>query len=108
MLILIVDDDVDNSQLMATFLEQTGHQVLRAFTAEEGMEALTRVLEQGAGQIASEDLRAVVQLQEPGHDRHGNDDQGLPRRLVGFVKPVDCSRVSGLARDELARRGLTV
>jgi HEAT repeat protein len=78
------------------------------FTAEEGMAALTQVLEQGAGQIAPEDLRAVVQLQEPGPDRHGNDDQGLPRRPVGFVKPVDCSRVSGLARDELARRGLTV
>jgi hypothetical protein len=66
------------------------------FAAAEAVTALTRVLEQAADQIAPADLRAVVQLQGEGED-------GRPS---AFAKAVDCSRVVGLARDELARRDL--
>jgi HEAT repeat protein len=76
------------------------------FTAAEGVEALTRVLEQAAGQIAPEDLRAVVQLQEAGLHPPGNGDGGSKSRPVIFIKAVDCSRPSRLAQEELTRRGL--
>jgi HEAT repeat protein len=76
------------------------------FTAAEGVEALTRVLEQAAGQIAPEDLRAVVQLQEVGLGPSGNGDRGSKSRPVVFVKAVNCSRPSRLAQEELTRRGL--
>jgi HEAT repeat protein len=75
------------------------------FTAEEGIEALTRVLAQAAAQIDPEDLRGVVQL-HTGPGRGANSGQVSSRRAAAFVKAVDCSLVSRLALEELARRGL--
>jgi HEAT repeat protein len=78
------------------------------FTAEEASAALTRVLQEAAGHIAPDDLRAVVKLHAPCHDRPGAEDRTSPRRPSAFLKTVDCSQVSRLARDELTRRGLEV
>lgn len=40
MIILIVDDDADSSELLKTFIEQSGHQVIQAFTAADGLKEL--------------------------------------------------------------------
>ena len=40
MLILIIDDDVDASELLKTFMEQNGHKVLQAYTAQDGTREL--------------------------------------------------------------------
>jgi DNA-binding response OmpR family regulator len=39
MLLLIIDDDVDSAELLGPFLEQSGHQVVKAYTGEEGLKA---------------------------------------------------------------------
>jgi HEAT repeat protein len=69
------------------------------FAAEEAVAALTRVLEAAAGDITPDDLLAVAQL-------HGEEEDAAGRPGA-FAKAVDCSRVAGLAREELARRGLS-
>jgi hypothetical protein len=71
------------------------------FAAEEAVAALARVLEEAAGAVTAEDLLAVAQLQGE------EDGAGEERGPAAFAKAVDCSRVAGLARDELARRGLS-
>jgi HEAT repeat protein len=70
------------------------------FAAEEAVATLARVLEETAGEVSAEDLLAVAQLQ-------GDDEGDDGRCPAAFAKTVDCSRVAGLARDELARRGLS-
>lgn len=40
MIALIIDDDVDASELLKTFIEQSGHEVLQAFTAADGLKQL--------------------------------------------------------------------
>ena len=42
MVILIVDDDVDASELLKTFMEQNGMKVLQAYTAEDGIKEFTQ------------------------------------------------------------------
>lgn len=41
MLALIVDDDVETNELLEAFLRQNDHQVIKAFTAEEGLKNFT-------------------------------------------------------------------
>src|SRR3989344_1255927 len=38
--ILIIDDDIDASELLKTFIEQSGHTVLQAYTAGDGLKEL--------------------------------------------------------------------
>jgi len=41
--ILIIDDDLDASELLKTFVEQSGHKVTQAYTAADGMKELVSV-----------------------------------------------------------------
>lgn len=41
MLIEIIDDDVDIAETLEIFLKQQGHQVLKAFTAKDGLKIFT-------------------------------------------------------------------
>jgi DNA-binding response OmpR family regulator len=38
--ILIIDDDIDASELLKTFMEQNSHKVLQAYTAKDGLREL--------------------------------------------------------------------
>ena len=40
MTLLIIDDDPDASDLLKTFMEHNGHQVIQAYTAQDGLKAL--------------------------------------------------------------------
>ena len=39
--LLIIDDDTDTAELLADFLEQSGHRAVKCYTAAEGMQKLT-------------------------------------------------------------------
>ncbi|OGR89008.1 MAG: hypothetical protein A3A86_02845 [Elusimicrobia bacterium RIFCSPLOWO2_01_FULL_60_11] len=38
--LLIIDDDIEASDLLRTFIEQNGHKVLQAYTAADGLKEL--------------------------------------------------------------------
>ena len=39
--ILVIDDDMESNEVLSSFLEQNGHEVVKAYTGDDGLKALS-------------------------------------------------------------------